>query len=291
MGMIPAQLTNREDVADGLAIFNFEISKPLDFISGQYNSLVIRSRRAEGPIARVLSIASSSEKPKKIEYFIRWVKKGGIRPDGQGLMTTELFQETKSKLNKLEFYLTDIPRGKLYPEEGEDRDIMMISTGTGLAPFMSQLRTAYSQAKDLGKYTLIHGVKSREDLAYKNEIETYSTDNNLRFLSTQPGSEYIDPNNEINYIGELFFHRFPDRIGRIKIEEIKEAINKGRNEYSKIEKIMEDDLTPERHLVMLCGNPNMINNMTTLLEAKGFIEGRDIISEKYWAAKKETFPT
>ena len=42
---------------------------------------------------------------------------------------------------------------------------------------------------------------------------------------------------------------------------------------------------------MLCGNPDMIANMTRLIESRGFKDGEDVISEKYWPAKKGNYKT
>jgi len=290
MGFVEAKLLRRKRLSEDLAIFRFETESEAKFIPGQYNTLRVKTDRIEKPIARPLSIASAPFQSPQLEYFVRWVKSGGGGRDGLGAMTTEMFELSDEELRRADFSVTDVGKGKLYLDDGDDRNVIMVGTGTGLAPFISQLRTEGFRRGDLSRYTLIHGVANCDDLAYQDELANYCGERGMTFLHVQSRTQ-CDENSEINYVGELFFNRDPKIQGRVGHEEISEAIESGRLENSPVEKTLGRELSPEKYTVMLCGNPNMINNMTRLLEARGFIDGKDVLSEKYWAAKKETFKT
>lgn len=288
--MVKAELIEREKLTENLAVFRFQ-ANVREFIPGQYNALRIETYRTEKSLKpRALSIASKPSDLPNLEYLVRWVKGGGKRSDGKGEMTTELFELSDDELRTSQFSMTDTPKGKLYLEGDDDRNVIMVATGTGLAPFISQLRTAIERKIDLSKYILIHGVANCDDLAYMDELSQYQKDRNLTYLHVESRSK-CEADSEINYVGQLFFNRDSRRIGRIKISEIEEAIEEERTENPKIEQILNRKLSPDDFMIELCGNPDMINNMTRLMEAKGFIDGKDVLSEKYWAAKKETYST
>jgi len=157
MEIVKAELIERKKLTEDLAVFLFQ-ANVREFIPGQYNALRIETYRTEKPLKpRALSIASKPSDLPNLEYLVRWVKSGGKRDDGGGEMTTELFELSDDELRASQFSMTDTPKGKLYLED-DDRNIIMVATGTGLAPFISQLRTAIEKKVDLKKYTLIHGV-------------------------------------------------------------------------------------------------------------------------------------
>lgn len=285
MVMVEAKFLKRKLLTPDLAEFQFEANNVKVFIPGQYNALQI-AIGTEKPITRAFSIASPPSALPRLEYLVRWVQNGGKRDDGRGEMTTELFELSDDKLKETKFSITDPPKGKLYLEKGDNRNIIMVATGTGLAPFMSQLRTAVEENEDLSKYTLIHGVANCDDLAYNKEL---SQCHNLTYLHVESRStcEGYGENGENNYVGELFFRRDSNNTGRINMQEIKAAIKEGRTNNPKIQEILGEKLNRDNYAVMLCGNPVMIENMTELLKAKGFKDGIDILSEKYWSAKKQ----
>jgi len=293
MEMVEAEFLERKLITPDLAVFRLEAAKIREFIPGQYNVLQVKTDGTEKPIKRPLSIASPPSALPRIEYLVRWVQNGGKRDDGKGEMTTELFELSDDELGEAQFSMTDTSKGKLYLEDGDDRNIIMVATGTGLAPFMSQLRTAVGREKDLSKYTIIHGVSNCDDLAYNIELTQYQNDFGLRYLHVESRStceEYGD-NGENNYVGELFFRRDSNNTGRINMDEIKTAIREGKTERPKIEEILGEELNRDNYAVLLCGNPVMTDNMTELLIARDFKDGIDVKSEKYWSAKKQIIKT
>jgi len=288
--MINAKLLERRKITEDLGIFRFETETSVSFIPGQYNTLSVKTHRIAKPVVRPFSIASTPDNPKNIEYLIRWVRSGGRKVDGGGEMTTELFELCDDELKDSQFRMSDKGKGKFYLDDGDDREVFLVCTGTGLAPFMGQLRADIQRGRDLARYTLVHGVANCEDLAYSDELTRFANEKGLRYLHAE-SRQGCGGESEVNYVGQWFFNREKGRAGRIKLDEINAAIEEGRLNDSAIERSIGRNLTHDRDAMLLCGNPDMIDNMTRLMEAREFIEGKDVFSERYWAAKKETYKT
>ena len=133
------------------------------------------------------------------------------------------------------------------------KNLYLLSTGTGLAPFMSVIRDPeFYEAFD--KIILTHGVRWKSELGYMDLIR-----NEL-------------PENE--YFGELVRNKliyYPT----VTREDFK---NQGRlTDLIENGKLFKDiglpDLSPERDRVMICGSPSMLKDLVAILEKRGFKEG------------------
>ena len=140
-------------------------------------------------------------------------------------------------------------------------DLWLIATGTGIAPFLSILKTKESW-DNYRHIILVYAVRRAEDIGYRNEIEQLLKEHNDQ-LSTA-----------------LIVSR----------EEVEGTIA-GRIPHAISERTLEDrvsrSLSPLTSQVMLCGNPGMVKDTTTLLQNRGFKVNRrrepgHITFEKYW---------
>jgi ferredoxin--NADP+ reductase len=99
--------------------------------------------------------------------LIAWIKRGGRRDDEWGVLATELFENQPG----LEYLLKPRPKGKfLLPDD--NRDVIMVATGTGLAPFVSILRNQ-NRLNDYRNYFIIHGVSKHSVLSFKEELRNF----------------------------------------------------------------------------------------------------------------------
>jgi ferredoxin--NADP+ reductase len=113
------------------------------------------------------------------------------------------------------------------------------------------------------RIVLVHGVRERAHLAYAEELAERSAAHDRRLrcvpvISREPGATGV-------------VH------GRIP-----EALADGRLEAS-----AGLELSLERSHLMLCGNPAMIDDVTRVLEPRGFLRHRTrkpghITTERYW---------
>jgi ferredoxin--NADP+ reductase len=146
--------------------------------------------------------------------------------------------------------------------------LYLLSTGTGLAPFMSIVRDPETYER-FDQVILVHGVRQKEELAYHDLLVDHL------------------PNHE--FLGELVTSklRYYPTVTRESYR------NMGRvTELMESGKLFEDlevpPLDPAADRVMICGNPAMLRELKHMLEARGFKEGNtstpgDFVIERAFA--------
>lgn len=130
----------------------------LDFRPGQFLTLdlPISERRRER--WRSYSIASAPDGGNEAELCVVHL------PGGKG--STYLFEEATVGTQ----LLTKEPGGVFtLPDRPLDYDVVMVCTGTGIAPFRSMLQQRLS--RETRRFHLIFGCRRPEDLLYREELE------------------------------------------------------------------------------------------------------------------------
>ncbi len=140
-------------------------------------------------------------------------------------------------------------------------DLWLIGTGTGLAPYIAMLRCE-STWKRFKRILLVHGVRYAHDLAYQDEMEIYREKYCGRFQWLPVVSR--------------------EQVGEILTGRITQVLSSGC-----LEKRAGIDITPAHSTVMMCGNPDMLNDMQAILLARGMTrhtpkEHGNLIVERYW---------
>ena len=194
-------------------------------------------------VARAFSFVNPPEDP-VLEFY------GVIVP--QGPLSPRLAKLAKNDA----LYVAPNPAGFLVLSEVPDVETLwLVSTGTGLAPFLSILRSE-ALWRRFRNVVLVHAVRYASELAYKDLIQNTPA-RYVTFVSreTAPGS----------------------LAGRIPA-----AITDGR-----LEKAAGLPLTPETSHVMLCGNPEMLKDATAALINRGMRKHRrrapgHITVESFW---------
>ena len=136
-----------------------------------------------------------------------------------------------------------------------------LSTGTGIGPYLSMLRTADPWAK-FQRTVLVHAVRHAEELTYREEIAAIG--------HAHPGAfTYVQMVSREAHAGAL-----PGRIPAA----IEDGSLEGRTGLA---------LSPENSHVMLCGNPAMVDDTQKVLIARGMRRHRrkepgHITVETYW---------
>lgn len=145
-------------------------------------------------------------------------------------------------------------------------DLWMISSGTGLGPFLSILHDpqAWSRYENL---ILVHSVRQPEELAYRDEIAALGKH---VLLSGQRA--------RLRYVPIVTRVCCPDALSA----RIPQLIEDGR-----LEKAAGAGLDLERSRLMICGNPQMASDLRDQLTQRGFRVGRratpgQLAFENYW---------
>ena len=184
-----------------------------------------------------------------------------------------------------EFYFIILPEGPLSPrlaqlrvgasvwlaprangfftiaETVEAASLWCLSTGTGIGPFLSMLRTDDPWTK-FGHVVLVHSVRHAEELTYREEIAGIARERGAAF-------HYVPMVSRAAHVDAL--------AGRIP-----NAIDDGR-----LEARVGIPLVPEHAHAMLCGNPAMVDDVQKVLAARGMRRHRrrepgHITLETYW---------
>ncbi len=230
------------------SLFTLKIDADIDpFTAGQFASLALEINGKR--VARPYSFLSSPhEKP--LEFFFYTAT--------NGVLSNALFELkpgdtvlVKNPANGF-FTLDEVPKS---------RDLWMIGTGTGIAPFLSILKTD-DPWKKYENLVLLQGVRTSDDLQYQDVITGFS-----------------------GMYGDRF--RFQPFISR---EAVQGAIH-GRIptaiEDGSLEKAVNLELAVADSQVMLCGNPDMVKDAVELLKGRGFEKNLrrkpgQITTENYW---------
>jgi Na+-transporting NADH:ubiquinone oxidoreductase subunit F len=197
---------------------------------GQYIQLEIpKYKSSSGPEFRAFSMASTPEKTKEVELYVGLVEKG--------IVSTYIHQYLKEG----DELLMRGPFGDFYYRES-DRDILMIATGTGLAPIMSILR--YMRREKIQRnITLFFGTRLEGDLFCIEELKDLAKE--------LPKFSFIPT-----------LSRMPD-----------DSLWKG--ERGRVTALIEQRIPDGANLdVYICGNPEMVDSCLEILKAKGIPEGQ-----------------
>ncbi len=138
--------------------------------------------------------------------------------------------------------------------------LWLIGTGTGLAPYIAMLRTAEPWQR-YERILVVHGVRYGSDLAYQQELAGYRETHGERF-------QYVPVVSREEVAGALH--------GRIT-----NCISNGT-----LEQRTEQPFTTDS-CIMMCGNPDMLNDTEKLLEVQGIKKHKakapgQIVIERYW---------
>src|SRR5271167_904952 len=229
-----ARITYRENFAPDLWKVKIDPGGQFDFVAGQYATLGEDS--ALKRIERAYSIVSSPYE-RELEIFIELVEQGELTPLLHKLQVGD--ELSVRKIAKGRFTL-DLKSGH--------RNHLLLSTVTGIAPYVSYIRTLYADWKENkfpGQLRLyaINGASRSWEFGYREEVE--------RIAAEVPWLIYVPtvsrPWEDTNWRGET---------GRVE-----DLIRK----YGDLWGLTGADTTG-----YLCGHPQMIELGMGILKRRGF---------------------
>ncbi|HKJ61990.1 MAG TPA: ferredoxin--NADP reductase [Hyphomicrobiales bacterium] len=224
---------------DTLFSFKATRSPSFRFINGQFTMIGLE---IEGkPLLRAYSMVSTNYDD-ELEFFSIKV------PDGP--LTSRLQHITEGD----HIIVGKKPTGTLIHDNLlPGRTLYLIATGTGLAPFMSIIRDPETYEK-FEKIVLVHGCRIVAELAYGDYI-----------MKSLPEDEYLGESirEKLIYYPTVTREAFQHR-GRVT-----DLVTSGQL----FSDIGLSRFGPEHDRVMLCGSPQMLEDMKAIVEENGFVEG------------------
>jgi len=177
------------------------------------------------PILRAYSIVSTSYDP-HLEFLSIKVPDGPLTEKLQNIQVgEEVVVNTKCTGSLVIDYLT------------KKKNLVMLSTGTGIAPFISIAHDFETYEKFDNVY-LFHTVRNVNELAYKSKLNKLEYPN-FKYVESVTREQYARPGRFWDYIPE----------------------------------ILGSNLDKDRDAVMVCGSPEMNKDCRELFTKKGWHEG------------------
>ena len=265
-----ATLEERIDITSQLVIFRVRPDcLDFSFKAGQFTVLGLKRaasripeadpeevipEKAEKLLRRAYSVSSNSQEKKYVEFYISLVTSGELTPRLFHLQPGDrLFMGESAKGM---FTLENVPT---------EKNILLVGTGTGLAPYVSMVRSA-SLGFDtpIRSIAILHGASYSWDLGYRGELESLAQRcARFRYIPI-----ITKPNVDKDWRG---------RVGRL-------------NEWlaeRQLEAMCGFSLELEKTHVFLCGHPDMVRESAVFLQGMGYNEGNrkqpgNLHLEKYW---------
>ena len=209
-------------------------------------------------VRRAYSIASHPENKKYFEFVIRWVRK-----PLPGRVTTELFYLSEGDPI---FFTTPVGdaltiNDKLPDGTKDERRIVMVSGGTGIAPFLSFSRHLHDVG-DKREIICLHGSSYVDELSYQYELtalEAESIDRGKDKWNFTYRASISRPN-------EWFNRSWGGHTGRI------ESYLKPRaNGLSDLEEMVGEKITRDNTMFYICGWQGTIDGVMNYMKPNGFV--------------------
>lgn len=234
-------------------LFSFTLTRPahFKFTAGQFARLGIL---VDGElVVRAYSIVSSPF-DEILEFLSIVVPDGAFTSNLQHL-----------KIND-DVYLERIPYGFLTLARYQKplpQDLWLLATGTGIAPFISMLQD-FEVWKNYQNIRLVYSVRHADELAYVDKIQQLAE----TFGEGHTGFQFIPIVTRDEHFSGLK-QRLPILI-----------------ENGQLEQQAQLSFDVEKSHVMLCGNPQMVDDTKESLKQKGLTMNRrgegNIAVENYW---------
>lgn len=248
----PGVISEKKVWSQGLFTLQVNVPQVEPFLPGQFLHLGVElpgeNETERKIINRPYSVASPHAS--KLEFFIVTVDDGELTPrlwklnEGDSVLVSQRAAGS--------FTLKKAP-----PLE----NLWLFATGTGLAPFIAMIRDPFVWEQHKRVF-IIHGVRSKSDLAYTEEMLALEKAMPGRFKMFQTLSRETSENCLSGRITDILESGILEANANVAIE-------------------------PTNSTVMLCGNPAMLDSMEVLLNSRGLRLHRskspgNIVLERYW---------
>jgi ferredoxin--NADP+ reductase len=263
---------------EDLAIFRIKPSDgPVsDFKAGQFVTLGLHIPSEGKIVRRAYSIASPPEQKKHFELIIRWVRK-----PVPGRLTTELFNKQEE-----DEIMWVKPTGiftineKLHNGEPDNRRMVLIGGGTGLAPFISYAL----HMKAIGskrQIVVLHGASYVDELSYRElltELEEESVDKGRDKWDFYYRASISRPQ-------EWFNRSWGGQRGRVETF----LRPKAGSDRSPLEELVGEKITTENTSFYVCGWQGTVDGSLDYLVPKGFVTERNKRKDGSYEVKFESY--
>jgi ferredoxin--NADP+ reductase len=240
-----------------------------DFKAGQFVALGMKLDGDYDITYRPYSLSSPPEEKSYFEFYIKFA-----REHMMSKFTSALFKMVEGDL----LYWRK-PAGAFTIENKkadgtpDTRRLVLVASGTGLAPFISYVL----HLKNIGskrEIVLLHGAKHIQELGYYEMLKKMSaSDPNFKYLPTVSRPDYD------------LSRDWAGNVGRV---ETLLLVGKDGCE-SRLEKAVGEKVTPQNSFFHICGYPGTIDTVISILSSLGFVTNRKKRKDGSFDIKIETY--
>ncbi len=222
-------------------LFSFKATRSpaFRFQNGQFTMMGVEM--GGRPLVRAYSLVSANYE-EQLEFFSIKIADGPLTSKLQHLREGDPILVSRKATGTL--VLDNLAPG---------RNLYLLGTGTGLAPFLSLIKDPETYER-FARVIVVHGCRWAAELAYADFIAKVMPNDELVGDSVREKLIYYP-----TVTREPFRHN-----GRISL-------------LMAAGKLLDDiglpQLDARRDRFMLCGSPNMLSDLRTILKDKGFVEG------------------
>jgi ferredoxin--NADP+ reductase len=248
-----------------------------DYITGQFLTIgVIVPTENFKLVRRAYSIASNPENKDYFEFVIRWV-----RNPLPGRVTTMLFHASVGDEVKLGYPTGNallinetLPNG-----EKDNRRIVCVGGGTGLAPFVAYANHLHDVG-DNRQVVVLHGASYVDELSYKKML-TDLEDDSIRGGEDQWNFKYRAA---ISRPKEYFNRSWGGHVGRVE-----SFFKEGKDGLSPLDELVGEKCTPENTSIYICGYQGTIDGVIDLTASRGFVTKDKKLDDGSFSIKFESY--
>jgi len=248
-----------------------------EYQAGQFITIGLPNPTEDNKIVRrAYSIASHPENRKYIELVIRWVRK-----PIPGRLTTQLFNaKVGDEISWIKPTGSALSINEKLPDGSKDeRRIVCIGGGTGLAPFVSFAQHLHAVG-DKREIIVLHGASYVDELSYK-DLLTDLEDDSLDRGKDKWNFKYRA---SISRPQEWFNRSWGGQTGRV--ETFLRPKDRG---FSPLEELIEDKITKDNTIFYVCGWQGTIDGVMDFMKPRGFVTQHDKRENGSFEVKYESY--
>ena len=248
-----------------------------EYQAGQFITIGLPNPTEDNKIVRrAYSIASHPENRKYIELVIRWVRK-----PIPGRLTTQLFNaKVGDEISWIKPTGSALSINEKLPDGSKDeRRIVCIGGGTGLAPFVSFAQHLHAVG-DKREIIVLHGASYVDELSYKDLL----TD--LEYDSLDRGKDKwnFKYRASISRPQEWFNRSWGGQTGRVET-----FLRPKEGGFSPLEELIGDKITKDNTIFYVCGWQGTIDGVMDFMKPRGFVTQHDKREDGSFEVKYESY--
>jgi ferredoxin-NADP reductase len=240
-----------------------------------------------GPVTHSYSISSAPVETKKNTYLEFYIVLEKDHEGFPGRLTESFWHMNLEKDNQITYVDRITGDFTLDKRVGDAENIIMVGTGTGLAPFASMMKQIHNDVvegkPDDHRYTLVHANRTYPELAYHQQLLEIEASRTFDFLylptvSRPAERDYQDPHLGVGRANNILRHIFGMPL---KEEADLELARKEGADLAVAQKVLERTTRPElpnqflreeihrrftsgNAVMLTCGNPNSMADIQVI---------------------------